>query len=162
MIEIFTDGAAKGNPGPGGYGVVLRSGDYEKELSKGFRHTTNNRMELMGVIAGIEAIKSTNHEINLYSDSKYVVDAINLKWLNKWEKNKFQKIKNPDLWIKLSKILKSYSVKFIWVKGHNGHPQNERCDQLAVKASLSSGLNIDEAFESSIQALKTNQSGLEI
>ncbi len=147
MIEIFTDGAAKGNPGPGGFGVVLKSGNHEKELSQGYRLTTNNRMELMAVITGIEAIKSQNHEIILYSDSKYVVDAINLKWLENWKKKGFKKIKNPDLWKRLFSLLQTIKVKFVWVKGHNGHPENERCDVLAVKASLGQNLWVDEFYE---------------
>jgi len=147
MIEIFTDGASRGNPGPGGYGVVLKSGNHRKELSEGFRMTTNNRMELMAVIVGLEAIKSQTHEIRVYSDSKYVVDAINLKWLEKWEKNNYQKIKNPDLWKRLLAILTQYPVKFIWIKGHNGHLENELCDQLAVRAATQNVLSIDENFE---------------
>jgi len=151
MIEIFTDGASKGNPGPGGYGVILQSGQYRKELSEGFRLTTNNRMELLAVIVGLEAVKSQNHEIHVYSDSKYVVDAINLKWLDKWQKNQYQKIKNPDLWKRLSDLLQKYRVRFIWIRGHNGHPENERCDQLAVKAATESDLKIDENFEKTRQ-----------
>lgn len=147
MIEIFTDGASKGNPGPGGYGVILQSGSYDKELSGGFRYTTNNRMELLAVICGLEAIKSKNQEIKVYSDSKYVVDAINLKWIQNWERKDFAKIKNPDLWLRLISILKELTVTFIWVKGHSGHLQNERCDSLAVNASGSSNLLIDENFE---------------
>lgn len=147
MIEIFTDGASKGNPGPGGYGVILQSGSHRTELSEGFRLTTNNRMELLAVIIGLEAIKSKDHEIRVYSDSKYVVDAINLKWLDKWERTQYQKIKNPDLWKRLSLLLKRFQVHFIWIRGHNGHPENERCDELAVKAATKSELRIDENFE---------------
>jgi len=151
MIEIFTDGASKGNPGPGGYGVILKSGIHQKELSQGYRLTTNNRMELLGVIAGLEAIKSNKHAIKIYSDSKYVTNAIHLKWLEKWEKNNFEKIKNPDLWIRLSHLLKQFKVEFIWVKGHNGHLENERCDQLAVSASQHKELLMDLDFEKSLK-----------
>jgi ribonuclease HI len=147
MIEIFTDGASKGNPGPGGYGVILQSGGHKKELSEGFRLTTNNRMELLAVIRGLEAIKSDKHEILIYSDSKYVVDAVQLKWIDRWQRTNYQKIKNPDLWIQLYALLKKYQVRFIWVKGHNGHPENEKCDELAVKAATQTKLKIDENFE---------------
>ena len=136
-IEIYTDGAAKGNPGPGGYGVVLRSGKHEKELSNGFFFTTNNRMELLAVIVALESLKRKRSQVSVYSDSKYVVDAINKKWVDKWKKRLWLKVKNTDLWKRLLIILNEHDVTFIWIKGHNNHPENERCDQLAVEASYS-------------------------
>ena len=136
-IEIYTDGAAKGNPGPGGYGVVLRSGKHEKELSNGFFFTTNNRMELLAVIVALESLKRKRSQVSVYSDSKYVVDAINKKWVDKWKKRLWLKVKNTDLWKRLLIILNEHDVTFIWIKGHNNHPENERCDQLAVEASHS-------------------------
>lgn len=150
MIEIFTDGASKGNPGPGGYGVILRSGAHNKEISGGFRKTTNNRMELMGVITGLEAIKEAGQEINVYSDSKYVIDPIEKKWLIGWQKKDFKDKKNPDLWIRLIPLLKKHKVTFHWVRGHAGHAENERCDQLAVAACTNSMLQVDHAYESSL------------
>lgn len=150
MIEIFTDGASKGNPGPGGYGVILRSGAHNKELSGGFRKTTNNRMELMGVITGLEAIKNEGQEINIYSDSKYVIDPIEKKWLIGWQKKDFKDKKNPDLWKRLIPLLKKHKVTFHWVRGHAGHTENERCDELAVAACTNSMLQVDHAYESSI------------
>lgn len=150
MIEIFTDGASKGNPGPGGYGVILRSGAHNKELSGGFRKTTNNRMELMGVITGLEAIKNEGQEINIYSDSKYVIDPIEKKWLIGWQKKDFKDKKNPDLWKRLIPLLKKHKVTFHWVRGHAGHAENERCDELAVAACTNSMLLIDQGYESSL------------
>jgi ribonuclease HI len=136
-IEIYTDGAAKGNPGPGGYGVILRSGRFEKELSQGFYHTTNNRMELLAVIVGLETLKKKGNKVYIYSDSKYVVDPINKKWLDQWQKKSWSKVKNIDLWKRLLIALRDQKVGFFWIKGHNEHPENERCDQLAVMASKS-------------------------
>jgi ribonuclease HI len=132
---MFTDGAAKGNPGPGGYGTILRSGAHEKELSGGFYHTTNNRMELMAVIVGLEALKSSC-EVRVVSDSKYVVDAFNLRWIDGWKRRGWAKVKNPDLWKRLLKAMEPHKVRYEWVRGHNDHPENERCDRLAVAASL--------------------------
>jgi ribonuclease HI len=134
-VDLFTDGAAKGNPGPGGYGAILRSGTHEKELSGGFYHTTNNRMELMAVIVGIEALKS-GCSVRVVSDSKYVVDAFNARWIDGWKRRGWAKVKNPDLWKRLLKAIEPHTVKFEWIKGHNDHPENERCDRLAVAASL--------------------------
>ena len=136
-IEIYTDGAAKGNPGPGGYGVILRSGRFEKELSQGFYHTTNNRMELLAVIVGLETLKKRGNTVSIYSDSKYVVDPINKKWLDQWQKKSWSKVKNVDLWKRLLISLRDQKVTFFWIKGHNEHPENERCDKLAVMASKS-------------------------
>lgn len=146
-IMLYTDGAATGNPGPGGYGVVLESGSHRKEISEGFRLTTNNRMELMAVIIGLEAIKINNAHILVVSDSKYVVDAVEKKWVFGWEKKGFAKKKNPDLWKRFLQIYRKHKVDFKWVKGHAGHPQNERCDQLAVEASKKPALSIDFWYE---------------
>lgn len=134
-VDLFTDGAAKGNPGPGGYGAILRSGAHEKELSGGFYHTTNNRMELMAVIVGIEALKSSC-SVRVVSDSKYVVDAFNSRWIDGWKRRGWAKVKNPDLWKRLLNAMEPHKVQFEWIKGHNEHPENERCDRLAVAASL--------------------------
>jgi len=147
MIEIFTDGASSGNPGPGGYGVILRSGKHYKELSEGFRKTTNNRMELLAVIKGLEALKSVNQQVMIFSDSKYVIDSIEKKWLQGWVKKGFAGKKNKDLWMRYIEVSKLHQVRFTWVRGHNGHPENERCDQLAVAAGKQSPLLIDSVFE---------------
>lgn len=147
MIELYTDGAAKGNPGPGGYGAILKKGIHEKELSQGYRLTTNNRMELLAVIVGLEALKNDNLEVTVYSDSKYVVDAIEKGWLFGWVKKNFKDKKNPDLWLRFLKVYKKHKVKFVWIKGHNNHPYNERCDRLAVAAAESKHLLIDEGYE---------------
>lgn len=146
MIELFTDGAAKGNPGPGGYGVILRSGKYYKELSGGFSCTTNNRMELLAVITGLEALKKAGSEVLVFSDSSYVCDAINKGWLFGWEKKNFVNKKNPDLWKRFLVVYRKHRVKFNWIKGHAGHPENERCDRLAVEASLQSNLPADYEY----------------
>ena len=135
MIEIYTDGAASGNPGPGGYGVILRSGSHYKELSGGFRLTTNNRMELLAVIVGLTTIKKPGEQVMVFSDSKYVVDSVEKKWVFGWVKKGFKDKKNKDLWIRYLAVHKLHDIKFIWIKGHNDHPENERCDVLAVAAS---------------------------
>lgn len=147
MIELFTDGASRGNPGPGGYGVILKSGSHYKELSKGFRRTTNNRMELLAVIAGLEAIKQPGHEVIIYSDSKYVVDAVEKGWVFSWVKKGFKDKKNADLWMRFLEIYKKHKIRFRWVRGHDGHCENEQCDKLAVKAAQQADLAIDEVFE---------------
>tara|TARA_B100000524_G_scaffold161763_1_gene82445 strand:- start:633 stop:1106 length:474 start_codon:yes stop_codon:yes gene_type:complete len=148
-INIYTDGSAKGNPGKGGFGVVLISGKHYKEISQGFRHTTNNRMELLAVIVGLEHLKNINSEVQVYSDSKYVVDSIEKKWVFQWEKKHFKGKKNADLWKRFLIIYKKHKVSFNWVKGHAGHPQNEKCDYLAVEASEQPQLLIDEGYENS-------------
>ncbi len=146
-INIYTDGAARGNPGPGGYGIVLESGSHRKELSKGFRHTTNNRMELLAVIDALRALKTKNAEVFIYSDSKYVVDTINKGWIFGWEKKGYKGKKNPDLWKQFIQLHRRFKPKYIWIKGHNNHPQNERCDELAVAASFQQELEKDVFFE---------------
>jgi ribonuclease HI len=146
-IEIFTDGAAKGNPGRGGYGTILRFGKVEKELSDGFRMTTNNRMELLAVIVGLEAIIKKEYAVVIYSDSKYVVDSVSKKWLDGWVRTGFKGKKNKDLWMRYLTAAKGMDVSFVWVKGHAGHAENERCDVLAVNASEKSNLQIDHVFE---------------
>ncbi len=147
MIEIFTDGACRGNPGPGGFGIILRSGKHLKEFSDGYRLTTNNRMELLAVIIGLEMLKKENEEATIFSDSKYVVDAVNQKWVFGWEKKGFAKKKNTDLWRRFLKIYRKHKVSFKWIRGHNDHPMNERCDELAVAASQSRLLKTDEGYE---------------
>ncbi len=146
-INIYTDGAARGNPGPGGYGVVLQYQGQTKELAQGFRLTTNNRMELLAVIVGLEQIKDSKHQIIIYSDSKYVVDAVNQKWVFGWEKNNYKKKKNADLWKRFLKVYRKHKIELKWIKGHSGHPQNERCDHLAVQSSNSRSLQIDKEYE---------------
>lgn len=148
MIEIFTDGAAQGNPGPGGYGAILRYGNYEKELSGGFRLTTNNRMELLAVIAALESVKKDNIPIQITTDSQYVAHAISKGWLWNWEKKNFKAKANIDLWKRYIPLHKKFNPKVIWVKGHAGHAENERCDQLAVAAALGPNLLRDEGYES--------------
>ncbi|MDG2371751.1 MAG: ribonuclease HI [Flavobacteriaceae bacterium] len=146
-IQIYTDGSSRGNPGPGGYGVILESKDYKKELSGGFKKTTNNRMELLAVIIGLESLKIKPLDVTIYSDSKYVIDAVIKKWLIKWEKKNFKDKKNADLWKRFLKIYRDHNVKFQWIKGHSNHPQNEKCDSLAVKAALGNKLDEDKFYE---------------
>ena len=148
-VVIYTDGAAKGNPGKGGYGIVLLSGKLRKELSKGFRLTTNNRMELLAVIVSLEALKKKPESVMIYSDSKYVVDAVEKKWVFGWEKTNFNKKKNPDLWIRFLKIYRQHNVTFKWVKGHSDNAENNRCDFLAVEASEGTSLDADVWYERS-------------
>jgi ribonuclease HI len=146
-IIIYTDGAARGNPGPGGYGVVLLSGSHRKELSQGYRLTTNNRMELMGAIAGLEALKVSSCNVTIYTDSKYVADSVEKKWVFNWVKIRFKGKKNSDLWIRFLEVYQRHQIKFIWVKGHANIPENERCDQLAVEASLQPNLPSDTGYQ---------------
>lgn len=148
-VHIYTDGAAKGNPGPAGYGVVMEmvGTPYKKEFFEGFRLSTNNRMELLAVIVGLEKLKTPKTKVLVVSDSKYVVDAVEKRWVFQWEKIHFKAKKNPDLWMRFLKIYRTHQVDFQWVKGHNSHPQNERCDALAVMASQQSKLSIDEFYE---------------
>lgn len=148
-ILLYTDGSSRGNPGPGGYGVILHlnNTNYYKELSQGYRKTTNNRMELLAVIVGLEALTKENLSVLVVSDSKYVVDSVDKGWVFGWEKKGFAGKKNPDLWKRFLKIYRKHQVKFRWIKGHNNHPMNERCDFLAVEASKKSKLLIDEWYE---------------
>jgi len=147
-ITLYTDGAARGNPGPGGYGVVLISGKYRKEISEGFRLTTNNRMELLAVIVGLEALKTTNNNVMVYSDSKYVIDSVVKGWVFNWIKTNFKNKKNADLWKRFLKIYQKHNVNFTWVRGHSGVNENERCDSLAVEASYDEGnMKIDKEYE---------------
>lgn len=148
-VHIYTDGAAKGNPGNGGYGVVMElvGTTYKKEYFEGFRHTTNNRMELLAVIVGLEKLKNLNTKVLVVSDSKYVVDAVEKKWVFGWEKKGYVGKKNPDLWKRFLIIYRKHQVDFKWIKGHNNHAQNERCDELAVMASQQKVLSIDVFYE---------------
>jgi ribonuclease HI len=148
MITIYTDGASRGNPGPGGFGTILMYKQHKKELSQGFRMTTNNRMELLAVIRGLEALKGQGHRVTVYSDSKYVVDAVKNGWIWNWQKKGFKGKKNMDLWQQFIPLYNKHQVDFKWVKGHDGNYFNERCDQLAVEAAQSSRLLIDRGFES--------------
>jgi ribonuclease HI len=148
-VHIYTDGAAKGNPGPGGYGVVMElvNSPYKKEFYEGFRYTTNNRMELLAVIVGLEKLKNPKTKVLVTSDSKYVVDAVEKRWVFQWEKKGFAGKKNPDLWLRFLKVYRQHQVDFQWIKGHNSHPQNERCDELAVYASGLPNLSVDAFYE---------------
>ena len=149
MVNIYTDGACRGNPGRGGYGIVMEwvGKPYKKEFSQGFMKTTNNRMELLAVIVGLEQIKKDGFKITVFSDSKYVVDSVEKGWVFNWVKKGFKGKKNADLWKRFLKVYKKQQVKFQWIKGHNDHPQNERCDALAVAASHKSELLVDEGYE---------------
>ena len=153
VIYLFTDGAASGNPGPGGFGVVLRCGSYEKELSGGFALTTNNRMELLAVIVGLEAVKWENAEVQVWSDSSYVVKALNEGWLEKWKRSGFKGKKNVDLWLRFDAVSSRHRVAFHWLKGHAGHPQNERCDRMAVEAYHQENLPEDQGYIAENQGL---------
>ena len=150
-VHIYTDGAARGNPGPGGYGIVMEwvGKSYRKEFAKGFKHTTNNRMELLAVIDALKKLKKPGVSAIVFTDSKYVADAVNKKWVFGWEKKNFKDRKNADLWIEFLKEIRKNDVSFRWIKGHNDHPQNERCDALAVAASKEKKLLIDEGFQQS-------------
>ena len=146
-ITIYTDGAAKGNPGPGGYGAILQSGPHYKEISQGFRLTTNNRMELLSVIVCLEMLKQDGCEVMVYSDSKYVVDAVEKNWIGGWVKRGWKNVKNTDLWKRYLEVAQRHNVRFKWIKGHNGHQMNERCDFLAVEASVGKNLLVDTWYE---------------
>jgi len=148
-ITIYTDGSAKGNPGNGGYGAVMMSGKHKKELSEGFRLTTNNRMELLSVIVALEVIKTPGADVQVFSDSKYVVDSVEKGWVFNWEKKGFKGKKNVDLWQRFLKVYPKHNIKFNWVKGHAGNEYNEICDRLAVNAADSDNLLIDEGYEKS-------------
>ena len=147
MISIYTDGSSKGNPGPGGYAVVMIASHHRKEISDGFRLTTNNRMELMSVCVGLETLKNEGEQVTIYSDSKYVVDSVEKKWVFGWEKKYFHDKKNPDLWIRFLRAYRKHQVKFVWVKGHATNKENNRCDELAVIAASGSNLKVDLEYE---------------
>jgi ribonuclease HI len=149
QVNIFTDGAARGNPGPGGYGVVLIAGKHYKELSEGFRNTTNNRMELLAVIKALEAMKVERIHITIHTDSKYVCDAVTKGWVFNWQRTNFKDKKNADLWTQFLRLYPKNKITFKWVKGHAGHKENERCDVLATKAADDkTNLLVDIGFES--------------
>jgi ribonuclease HI len=152
-INIYTDGSSIGNPGPGGYGLimVLENNAYKKEVSQGFSLTTNNRMELLAVIVALENIKIINSNVEVFTDSKYVSDGVEKKWVFEWEKLNFKKKKNPDLWKRFLIIYRKHNVTFTWIKGHNNHPENERCDYMANKAARSSNLIKDTYYEQNIK-----------
>jgi len=149
-ITIYTDGSSRGNPGPGGFGVVLLSGSHRKEIAQGYKLTTNNRMELLAVIVALESLKNENSRATVYTDSRYVVDAVEKGWLFGWEKKHFAGKKNPDLWTRFLKIYRKHKVKFVWVKGHASNRENNRCDQLAVDASSLPFLLEDIGYEQNI------------
>jgi ribonuclease HI len=156
-ITVYTDGAASGNPGPGGYGVILLSGHHRKELSGGYRLTTNNRMELMAVIIALETLRHQGSDVTIYTDSRYVADAVEKGWVFEWEKKRFRKKKNPDLWVRFLKSYRQHRVKFIWIKGHAENVENEKCDQLAVLASQSESLKEDEGYGQKTEPTLTNE-----
>lgn len=145
-IVIYTDGAARGNPGPGGLGVVMIYGNHRRELSEGYRITTNNRMELLAVIRALEALKRDDLKVKIYTDSKYVSEAVNQGWVFDWESKRFKKKKNADLWQKFLDLYRKFDIKLVWVKGHASIPENERCDRLAVQASLGEKLVDDSGY----------------
>jgi ribonuclease HI len=146
-IIIYTDGAASGNPGPGGYGVVLISGKHRLEKSEGYKLTTNNRMELLAVITGLEALKISDSKVVIYTDSRYVADSVEKGWVFQWEAKGFKKKKNPDLWTRFLKIYRKHKVRFVWIKGHSNIIENEVCDRLAVNAYTSGMLNEDTGYK---------------
>jgi len=146
-VNVYTDGSARGNPGRGGYGVVMISGQHRKEMSAGFRHTTNNRMELLAVIVAIESMKLPNLHITVYTDSKYVCEAVEKKWVFAWAQKGFIGKKNPDLWRRLLALYPKHQIQFKWIKGHAGHALNERCDQLATEAADGGNLQVDTWYE---------------
>ncbi|MEA3449201.1 MAG: ribonuclease HI [Bacteroidota bacterium] len=146
-VTIYTDGAARGNPGPGGYGVVLMSGNRRKEFSAGFRKTTNNRMELLAVIKALEALIVKGSKVDVYTDSRYVCEAVEERWVFTWERKQFKKKKNRDLWLRFLDVYRKHDVKFHWVKGHSNVKENERCDKLATLASKAENLLVDENYE---------------
>ena len=149
-VEIYTDGSSRGNPGPGGYGVILKYGQHEREMSQGYRLTTNNRMELLATIVGLETLTRDKLDVTIYSDSKYVVESVEKKWVFGWEKKNYKDKKNADLWQRFLKIFRKHNVKFVWLKGHNDHPFNERCDVLATDAAIYGPWNEDVGYVASI------------
>jgi len=154
-ITIYTDGASSGNPGPGGYGVILISGKHRLEKSEGFRLTTNNRMELMAVIAGLEALKISGSRVVIYTDSKYVADSVEKGWVFQWESKAFKKKKNPDLWIRFLKEYRKHNVRFVWIRGHSNNTENELCDRLAVTAYSGTSLAEDTGYSPGEESSQT-------
>jgi ribonuclease HI len=154
-VTIYTDGAASGNPGPGGYGAILLSNGHRKELSAGYAHTTNNRMELLAVIVALESLKYDGCRVQIFTDSSYVVNAVEQGWLLQWERAAFKMKKNPDLWRRFLKVYRRHTVRMVWIKGHAGHPMNERCDRLAVAASIQKNLPEDEGYRLSLRHQET-------
>lgn len=148
-VHLYTDGAARGNPGPGGYGLILEltGANYKKEYAEGFLHTTNNRMELLAVIVGLELLKEAPVKVTVFTDSKYVCDAVEKKWIFRWEREGFKKQKNQDLWKRFLIVFRKHKVQIKWIKGHNQHPQNERCDALAVAASKQQNQKEDTGYK---------------
>ena len=149
QIHMYTDGSALGNPGPGGYGIIIElvGKQYFKEYAQGFEYTTNNRMELLAVIVGLETLKKQPMDVVVFSDSKYVIDSVEKKWVFGWKAKNFKGKKNPDLWERFLTIYALHNVRFQWVKGHNDHPQNDRCDRLAVNAAKNGSKVKDVFFE---------------
>jgi len=146
-ITIYTDGASRGNPGPGGYGIVMLSGQHRKEMTAGYRLTTNNRMELLAVIVALETLKIQGSDVTVYTDSKYVADAVEKGWVFQWVAKRFKGKKNPDLWLRFLDNYKKHTIKFVWVKGHADNHLNEHCDRLAVEASMQSDLLEDTGYQ---------------
>ncbi len=155
-ISIYTDGACSGNPGKGGLGIILMAGEHKKEYSEGYQLTTNNRMELLAVIKGLEMLKTNKHPVTIYSDSKYVIDAVVQKWVFGWAQKNFKGKKNADLWMRFLKIYPMFQLKFVWVKGHSTNPYNNRCDELAVEAYKQPGLKKDAVFEQIVKEQKNS------
>lgn len=151
-VHVYTDGAARGNPGPGGYGIVMEwvGKSYRKEFSQGFKHTTNNRMELLAVIDALKKLKKPGLKVLVFTDSKYVADSVEKGWVFNWERKEFKERKNPDLWKEFLQVYRRHQVRFKWIRGHNNHPQNERCDALAVEASKARLLLVDKGFEGNL------------
>jgi len=150
-IKLYTDGSSRGNPGPGGYGALLLYNHHRKEISKGYRLTTNNRMELLAVIAGLQALKKNDLPVTVYSDSQYVVNSVNKGWLKNWIRTDFKGgKKNKDLWLLYHELSASFKIKFVWVKGHADNPYNNRCDILATEAADGKHLDVDEGYEDSL------------
>ena len=147
VINIYTDGSSRGNPGPGGYGVILKFGDKAKEVSDGYRRTTNNRMELMAVCVALENLNTNKYPVVVHSDSKYVIDSITQGWIWGWQKKQFKGKKNKDLWLRYLALHSKFKLSYVWVKGHAGHPENERCDELAFQAATNNPTKIDFVFE---------------
>lgn len=157
QITIYTDGASRGNPGRGGYGAILMWKEHRKELSAGYRLTTNNRMELMAVIASLEAVKKDHQQISIFSDSQYVVNSIEKRWVYGWVRKGFKNKKNKDLWLRFLPLYEKHSIRMVWVKGHADNPYNNRCDELATRAADGRNLLIDHEFEEEKQGADRNQ-----